>query len=51
VIVTGLDELPVFEDDDPPEDLLEEHADRARDAARPVAARMARRFTWVHLRG
>jgi len=28
------------------EDLLEEHADRATDATRPVAARRARRFTW-----
>jgi hypothetical protein len=46
-MVTGLEELSDV--DEPPEDLLEEHADRARDAARPVAARRARRFTWVHL--
>jgi len=43
-MVTGLDESP--EDEEELEDLLEEHADRARAAARPVAATVTRRFTW-----
>jgi len=44
-MVTGLEEdEPAVEE--LPEDLLEEHADRATDATRPVAARRARRFTW-----
>jgi hypothetical protein len=50
-MVTALPEseepvVPVVPDEDEPEDLLDEHAERARDAARPVAAMMARRFTW-----